>query len=67
MTFMWSKMKRMEREMMPSASPKVLSCLPIVPMAKVFPEPVCPYANTCVTHREACHTAGYVMQAITML
>ena len=43
MSFMLrSKMKRMEREMMPSASPEVLSCLPIVPMAKVFPGPGLP-------------------------
>ena len=42
MSFIRSKTKRMEREMMPSLSPEVLSCRPIVPIAKVFPDPVCP-------------------------
>lgn len=41
-SFILSKTKRMDREMMPSLSPEVLSCLPIVPIAKVFPDPVCP-------------------------
>ena len=66
MTFTWSKMKRMEREMMPSASPKVLSCLPIVPMAKVFPDPVCPYAKTWAMSREAGHMTESTMQSNTI-
>lgn len=48
---MRSKMKRIEREIKPSLSPEVLSCLPIVPMAKVFPDPVCPYASTFAAGR----------------
>jgi hypothetical protein len=44
-----SKMKRMERGIMPSPSSPLLICryVAAVPIVYVFPEPVCPYAKTC--------------------